>query len=208
MQFQRLTFVAVALFFGGCFIGGCTSESSNGSNSDTGSSSEISPQQDSLIVEGDLTASELDSFRIRRAFQSSAKNFNEAFRNGNFDEFLNYLHPSIVAANGGRSSFKNRLKEIYNANDTARYRQTLIGPVSQMIGVRDPKGNLTGWYCTMPVRRWLKGAPEQEFQLQWLGGQTLNAGKNCYFIDITQIEKEKIYQIMPDFRYLLENQTR
>ena len=208
MQFQRLTFVAAAFFFGGCFFGGCSSDSTQGSNSDTGSATAVTPSKDSLIVEGDLTASELDSFRIRRAFQISAKNFNDAFRRGNFDEFLNYLHPSIVAANGGRAAFKGRLQEIYNANDTALYRQTLIGPVSQMIGVRDPKGNLTGWYCTMPVRRWLKEAPDQEFQLQWLGGQTVNAGKNCYFIDITQIEKEKIYQIMPDFRFLLENQTR
>lgn len=207
MQFQRLTFVAAALFFGGCFFGGCTSDSTKGSNSDSGSATAVTPSKDSLIVEGDLTANELDSFRIRRAFQTSAKNFNDAFRQGNFDEFLNYLHPSIVAANGGRTAFKGRLQEIYNANDTAMYRQTLIGPVSQMIGVRDPKGNLTGWYCTMPVRRWLKGAPDQEFQLQWLGGQTVNGGKNCYFIDITQIEKEKIYQIMPDFRFLLENQT-
>lgn len=206
MQFQRLTFVAAALFLGGCFLGGCSSDSKNGSDSDTGSSSSVSPSQDTVIVEGDLTASELDSFRIRRAFQSSAKNFSEAFLKGNFDEFLNYLHPVIIAANGGRNSFKGRLQQIYNANDTGLYRQTLIGPVSQMIGVRDPKGKITGWYCTMPVRRWLKGAPDQEFQLQWLGGQTLNNGKNCYFLDITQIEKEKIYQIMPDFRYLLENQ--
>jgi len=208
MQFQRLTFVAAALFFGGCFLGGCNSDSKSSSDSDTESTTTASSTKDSLIVEGDLTASELDSFRIRRAFQTSAKNFNAAFQKGNFDEFLNYLHPVIIAANGGKNSFKVRLQQIYNPNDTALYRQTLIGPVSQMIGVRDPKGNLTGWYCTMPVRRWLKGAPDQEFQLQWLGGQTVNDGKNCYFLDITQIEKEKIYQIMPDFRYLLEKQQR
>lgn len=208
MQFQRLSIVAAALFFGGCFLSGCSSDSKSGPDADSASSTTTSSSKDTVIVEGDLTANELDSFRIRRSFQTSAKNFNDAFQKGKFDDFLNYLHPAIIAANGGRMSFKSRLQEIYKADDTALYRQTLIGPVSQMIGVRDPKGNLTGWYCTMPVRRWLKGAPDEEFQLQWLGGQTLNQGKNCYFVDITQIEKEKIYQIMPDFRYLLENQYR
>jgi len=207
MQFLRLANFVVVLFFGGSFFVGCLSDNTHSADAVKTDSSEIISSEKPRDVEGDLTTIELDSFRIRREFQISAKKFSEAFKAGDFDEFLNYLHPVIVNANGGRNEFKGRLSEIYIADDTAMYRKTMIGPVSQMIGVRDPKGNITGWYCTMPVRRWLKGSSDEKFQLQWLGGQTLNNGKNCYFVDITQIEKEKIYQIMPDFHYLLENQT-
>jgi hypothetical protein len=39
-----------------------------------------------------------------------------------------------------------------------------------------------------------------------LAGQTLNMGKDIYFIDITGIPKEKIFQLIPDFHFVLDKE--
>lgn len=184
------------------------SEESDSSGVDTTQASEVPNSAVDTIetegmVEGDLTASQLDSFRIRRAFQVAANEFTMGYDQGNWDAFLAHLHPSITQANGGSTNFKQRLKEI-KLQDTFKYERIVSGPVKSMMAMRDPKGNITGWYCLMPVRRWLKGRPESEFQLQWIAGQSLNNGKTVHFIDVTKVPKEKIAQIMPDLIPLLD----
>jgi hypothetical protein len=155
------------------------------------------------MVTGDLSASELDSFRMRRAFQVAANEFTMGYDKGDWDAFLAHLHPSITNSNGGSTNFKQRLKEI-KLQDTFKYERIVSGPVKSMMAMRDAKGNITGWYCLMPVRRWIKGRPETEFQLQWIAGQSLNNGKTVHFIDVTKVPKEKIAQIMPDLIPLLD----
>ena len=155
------------------------------------------------MVTGDLSASELDSFRMRRAFQVAANEFTMGYDKGDWDAFLAHLHPSITNSNGGSTNFKLRLKEI-KLQDTFKYERIVSGPVKSMMAMRDAKGNITGWYCLMPVRRWIKGRPETEFQLQWIAGQSLNNGKTVHFIDVTKVPKEKIAQIMPDLIPLLD----
>jgi hypothetical protein len=184
------------------------SEETESSDTDTTLSSSASNSAVDTIptgdmVTGDLSASELDSFRMRRAFQVSANEFTMGYDKGDWDAFLAHLHPSITNSNGGSTNFKQRLKEI-KLQDTFKYERIVSGPVKSMMAMRDAKGNITGWYCLMPVRRWIKGRPETEFQLQWIAGQSLNNGKTVHFIDVTKVPKEKIAQIMPDLIPLLD----
>jgi hypothetical protein len=184
------------------------SEETESSDTDTTLSSSASNSAVDTIptgdmVTGDLSASELDSFRMRRAFQVAANEFTMGYDKGDWDAFLAHLHPSITNSNGGSTNFKQRLKEI-KLQDTFKYERIVSGPVKSMMAMRDAKGNITGWYCLMPVRRWIKGRPETEFQLQWIAGQSLNNGKTVHFIDVTKVPKEKIAQIMPDLIPLLD----
>ncbi len=184
------------------------SEETESSDTDTAlslteSNSVVDTISTAPVVEGDLSASELDSLRMRRAFQVAANEFTMGYDQGNWDAFLAHLHPSITNSNGGSTNFKQRLKEI-KLQDTFKYERIISGPVKSMMAMRDSKGTITGWYCLMPVRRWLKRKPESEFQLQWIAGQSLNNGKTVHFIDVTKVPKDKIAQIMPDLIPLLD----
>ncbi len=199
-----LTLAGLAVQFQSC---GNSEETESSDTDTTMSSSESSSAVDTIptgdMVTGDLSATELDSFRMRRAFQVAANEFTMGYDKGDWDAFLAHLHPSITNSNGGSTNFKQRLKEI-KLQDTFKYERIVSGPVKSMMAMRDSKGNITGWYCLMPVRRWLKGRPESEFQLQWIAGQSLNNGKTVHFIDVTKVPKEKIAQIMPDLIPLLD----
>lgn len=199
-----LTLAVLAVQFQSC---GNSEETESSDTDTTISSSESNSAVDTIptgdMVTGDLSATELDSFRMRRAFQVAANEFTMGYDKGDWDAFLAHLHPSITNSNGGSTNFKQRLKEI-KLQDTFKYERIVSGPVKSMMAMRDSKGNITGWYCLMPVRRWLKGRPESEFQLQWIAGQSLNNGKTVHFIDVTKVPKEKIAQIMPDLIPLLD----
>ncbi len=199
-----LTLAGLAVQFQSC---GNSEETESSDTDTTMSSSESNSAVDTIptgdMVSGDLSATELDSFRMRRAFQVAANKFTMGYDKGDWDAFLAHLHPSITNSNGGSTNFKQRLKEI-KLQDTFKYERIVSGPVKSMMAMRDSKGNITGWYCLMPVRRWLKGRPESEFQLQWIAGQSLNNGKTVHFIDVTKVPKEKIAQIMPDLIPLLD----
>lgn len=146
----------------------------------------------------------VDSIKMCAAFQTAANEFTTGYKMKNVPIYAKYLHPSIVKMNGGLEAFKSKIKT-YIAQDTMRFSKMLTGPVKRVEAAIDPKGNVTGWYCLMPVRRWPLYS-KKEIKVQWLAGQSLDHGKNIYFIDITGVPKEKIYQIMPDYHFLLEKE--
>jgi hypothetical protein len=140
---------------------------------------------------------------VRLGFEQAAKAFMESYRDGRFTEFVRYMHPAVVKAYGGPVPFIAQLKQTKN-QDPQRYRKWETGQLEAFTAVRDDRGRVTGWYSVVPIKRWLEGAPDGEYQLQWLGGQSLDA-KQFHFVDITDGDKGMIYRIMPDMRYLLES---
>lgn len=154
-------------------------------------------------IEG-ISPEKLDSLRVRKKFNESAQNFWDAYKDGNFDIYVRYLHPTIIRSLGGTAEFKRRAKAM-KAQDPYEYDEVMVGPVDSMSSARNERGDITGWYCVMPIRRWVKGAPADQYQLQVLAGQTTDHGKNCVFADITNMPKEKILLLMPDMRFLFRN---
>jgi len=171
---------------------------SDDGNVDTSSQEYSGNSQQSLRVEGN----EIDE-KVRAGFESTAMAFMESYRDGKFSEFVQYMHPAVVKAYGGPYAFIDRLQKS-KAKDPQQYRKWESGPLEAYTSVKDSKGRITGYYCVVPIKRWLVGTPDTEYQLQWLGGQSLD-GKNFHFIDITDGDKGMIYRIMPDMRFLLEN---
>ena len=171
---------------------------SDGGNVDTTSQKSSNDSRQSLLDDGN----EIDK-KVREGFERTAKAFMESYRDGKFSEFVQYMHPAVVKAYGGPFAFIDRLQKS-KAKDPQQYRKWESGPLEAYTSVKDSKGRITGYYCVVPIKRWLVGTPDTEFQLQWLGGQSLD-GKNFHFIDITDGDKGMIYRIMPDMRFLLEN---
>jgi len=171
---------------------------SDGGNVDTTSQKSSNDSRQSLLDDGN----EMDK-KVREGFERTAKAFMESYRDGKFSEFVQYMHPAVVKAYGGPFAFIDRLQKS-KAKDPQQYRKWESGPLEAYTSVKDSKGRITGYYCVVPIKRWLVGTPDTEFQLQWLGGQSLD-GKNFHFIDITDGDKGMIYRIMPDMRFLLEN---
>ena len=171
---------------------------SDGGNVDTTSQKSSNDSRQSLLDDGN----EMDK-KVREGFERTAKAFMESYRDGKFSEFVQYMHPAVVKAYGGPFAFIDRLQKS-KAKDPQQYRKWESGPLEAYTSVKDSKGRITGYYCVVPIKRWLVGTPDTEFQLQWLGGQSFD-GKNFHFIDITDGDKGMIYRIMPDMRFLLEN---
>lgn len=147
----------------------------------------------------------VDSLKMCASFQTAANEFTTGYKLKNVAIYAKYLHPSIVNMNGGIEKFKQKLVS-YVKQDTAQYRKMVTGPVKRVEAAIDPRGKVTGWYCLMPVQRWPLYGNKNEIKVQWLAGQSLDHGQHIYFIDITGIPKEKIYQIMPDFHFLLDKE--
>ena len=154
-------------------------------------------------IEG-ISPEKLDSLRVRKKFNQSAQAFWDAYVKNNFDIYVRYLHPTIIRSLGGTEEFKKRAQAM-KSQDPYDYDEVMVGPVDSMSAARNERGDITGWYCILPIRRWVKGAPDDQYQLQVLAGQTTDHGKNCVFADITNTPKEKILLLMPDMRFLFRN---
>jgi hypothetical protein len=141
--------------------------------------------------------------RVKLGFESAANAFMNSYRQEKFLEFAKYMHPAVVKAFGGPAAFAEQTQK-GKSQDKQVYRKWECGPLEKFKTIRDDRGRITGWYCVVPIKRWLEGRPDHQFQMQWLGGQCLNA-KDFHFIDITDGDKDLIYRIMPDMRFLLEN---
>lgn len=104
------------------------------------------------------------------------------------------------------TKYMDRLKTLF-ATDKPQFDRIVSGPVKKIAPAIDDEGYGHGWYCLMPVRRFTTVNGKKTMEMQWLGGQTLDMGKNIYFIDITGAPREKILQIMPDLRFVLDEEA-
>lgn len=151
-----------------------------------------------------LESLSVDSLKMCAAFQTAANEFTTGYKNKDAKIYVKYSHPAIVKMNGGMDKFIAKVGPFMKL-DTFKFAKMITGPVKRVEPAVDPKGKVAGWYCLMPVRRWITNNPK-DFRVQWLAGQTLNMGKDIYFIDITGIPKEKIYQLIPDFHFVLDKE--
>ena len=191
------------------FIGACGNDSSDEIDSSLSMKYEATGKSnsESLINGGKPTLG--DEIHTKKEmeiiFEESATEFANSFREGDFKTFISYMHPTLVRAQGGNMEFEEKLEKMENPDELMAFRKWKVGPVRAIKEVKDKSGKHSGWYCIIPVTRWLKNAPDSVAQQQWLAGQSVNQGRNCYFMDITGTEEQQAYQIMPDLRYLFEN---
>jgi hypothetical protein len=147
-----------------------------------------------------------DSLKLSAAFQLAANELSQAYLKKDVFLYCKYTPPNIVEANGGPAKYRARVKEIF-ATDHVLFDRIVSGPVKRVQAAVDDEGYGHGWYCLMPVRRFrtINGKPGME--LQWLGGQTLDMGKTIYFLDITGKTRQQIEQVMPDLRFVLDQEA-
>lgn len=201
-----LTILVLFLIIGSCGSGGNDASTEGSSLNDTSGIGEGISQEKirDTFSEGNNSTPESDfELSVRSGFENAAKAFMESYREKRFIEFSQYMHPTIIKVYGGKAAFIEQLKQ-NQAQDKQEYRRWESGPIEAFTAAKDDRGRITGWYAVIPIKRWLETAKDSEYQLQWLGGQSLD-GKSFHFIDITEGDKGMIYRIMPDMRFLLEN---
>lgn len=189
------------------FFGGCTSNSNETDKSDSTAVAET--DENSVPVEHFKDQAYYDSFtrdslRMREKIQIAANTFTNSFMRSDYKTYASFLHPAIIQMNGGMDKMIQRLGSIMPM-DSTKFTRILTGPIQKIHPALLDQGSVTGWYALMPVRRWLPNTDKSKFQLQWLAVQALDNGKRIYFIDITQAPLEKVYQLMPDLRFVLDN---
>jgi len=190
------------------FVGACGSDSSDEVDQSVSLENEAVGKSNADPLINDSTSNSETGIPTKKEmeiiFEESATEFANSFREGDFKTFISYMHPTLVRAQGGNMEFEEKLKKMENPDEHKAFRKWEVGPVRAIKEVKDKSGKHSGWYCVIPVTRWLKNAPDSVAQQQWLAGQSLNQGRNCYFMDITGTEEQQAYQIMPDLRYLFE----
>ena len=148
---------------------------------------------------------QIDSLKMLSAFQRAANRYSQAFLAKNADVCAEYALPAMVKANGGLDKYKQKLQRFFTADPVVPDR-VVAGPVERIGPKLDKEGYGHGWYCIMPVRRYITVNGKQMLDVQHMAGQTLDEGKNIYFIDITGMPWEKIKQVMPDLDFLILSQ--
>ncbi|PHX92003.1 MAG: hypothetical protein CK532_05380 [Flavobacteriales bacterium] len=143
-----------------------------------------------------------DSVKMSVLFQLAANDLGKSYLNKNAETYSKYTLPAIVKANGGLPSYIQKLQLKFSSEQESIVK-ILSGPIHRIQPLLDEKGFGNGWYCLMPVKIFRKESTEIKQEMGWMGGQTLDEGKTIYFIDISNMPKEKIMQIMPDLRCVL-----
>ena len=146
-----------------------------------------------------------DSLRMGIAFQRAANDMCRSIKTHDALGYLRFTPPNIIRVFGGKEKFLASLKK--NFESETRYAERVVaGPVKRVAAAIDDEGYSHGWYCLMPVRQFLVDGGNKVMDMQWFGGQTLD-GIHFYFINVTDVSKEHIAQLMPDLRYVLDPET-
>lgn len=146
-----------------------------------------------------------DSLKMSAAFQRAANGMARSLKAHDALAYTAYTPPTILQKFGGKERFVQSLRSNFEA-EKRQVERVVAGPIKNIAAALDDQGYEHGWYCLMPVRQFLNEDGKKVMEMQWFGGQSLN-GKDFYFINITDIPREHILQIMPDLRYVLDPET-
>lgn len=147
-----------------------------------------------------------DSLKISAAFQHAANVLSRAYREKDVVTYAQFTPPAIIKMYGGADIYRSKVKA-YMQQDSLVFTRVVCGPVKRIQPAIDNEGYAHGWYCLMPVRRFRNSGGKEIMEIQWLGGQTLDLGKTIYFLDVTGKPREQIMQIMPDLRFVLDQEA-
>lgn len=205
--------IIASLLIGGC-KNGCNS-TANKNLSDTNSYVDPKELENPLVAKnldsiplpdlkdtGKLDETGKDSLIFSRKFQLAANQMAKAEMEKNYDVLANYAPENILKKMGGREAYIARMKELDKNRPV--YGKIIAGPVKKVAPAVDDEGFSSAWYCLIPVRSYRSENGKELVDLSWLGGQANISGKGIYFLNVTNLSKEQISQVMPDLRFVLE----
>lgn len=147
-----------------------------------------------------------DSLHMSIAFQLAANELSRSFKNHDLVAYCKFTSPTLVKMYGGMEKYRARVKQSFDS-DSVVFKKILSGPVKRVQAAIDNEGYEYGWYCLMPVRRIRVENGNEIVEEQWLGGQSLDKGKTIYFLDITGKTRDQILKVMPDLRFVLDQEV-
>lgn len=145
-----------------------------------------------------------DSLRMAIAFQRAANQLCGVLKNKDAEGYLKYTPPAVLKVFKGQTSlYLAKLREGFAA-EAGTTDRIVAGPMKRVSAALDDQGYSHGWYCLMPVRRFVTTNGKRVMEMQWFGGQSLDEGRTCYFLNVTNIERNKILSLIPDLRFVLD----
>jgi len=145
-----------------------------------------------------------DSLRLGVAFQYAANEMCRVLKQKNAAAYVKFTPPAVLTKYGGEKKFMASLNRFFQ-EETGEVDRIVAGPIKRVAASTDDQGYSHGWYCLMPVRRFIRSnTGEVAMEMQWFGGQTLDAGKHIYFLNVTKVPRDKILSLMPDLRFVLD----
>lgn len=197
-------------------LGSCSgSDSGNDSGNDSGDT--LKPVSNDPLTADSIAPTSLkdtanldeygkDSLKMSAAFQHAANVLSKAYQNRDVVTYSQFTPPVVIKMYGSPEAYRSKVRE-FMMRDTPVFDRVVSGPVKRVQAAVDNEGYGHGWYCLMPVRRFRKKGGKDVMEIQWLGGQTLDMGKTIYFLDVTGKPREQIMQIMPDLRFVLDQEV-
>lgn len=123
-----------------------------------------------------------------------AMEMGNAFMRNNFNDFVKYMHPEIIAFAGGRESMREKMDSAYLAMKRfrVRFKRYWIGDPGEIV---NHKGQLQ---ALLPQSTTLITALGQITMETTMIVISNDKGKNWWFIDTNVYKSEKLKNILPD----------
>lgn len=146
-----------------------------------------------------------DSLYFAWLFQKEANRLGRAETGRDYQTLASFAPEGVLKKFGGRNQYISRLK----AADENRepYEKILNGPVKRVAPAVDEEGFSGAWYCLMPVRAYRQVEGREVVDMMWLGGQADLGSKKVVFLNVTNLSREQIMQVMPDLRFVLDAES-
>lgn len=146
-----------------------------------------------------------DSLYFAWLFQKEANRLGRAEMARDYQTLAAFAPEGVLKRFGGRDQYISRLKAA-DENRTS-YEKILNGPVKRVAPAVDDEGFSGAWYCLMPVRAYRQIEGREVVDMMWLGGQADLGSKKVVFLNVTNLSREQIMQVMPDLRFVLDAES-
>jgi len=131
---------------------------------------------------------------------------NAAFKNSDFKTYAKFVLPGLVKKQKGMANVVANLEKD-NKKNPLNFTRIVSGPIIDVADVIDQKGKSSGWYCILPHSSSINQNGKEMRADGYLVGYSPDM-KECYFVDITRSPDEKVFQLLPDLKFIYERIPR
>jgi hypothetical protein len=129
-----------------------------------------------------------------KTIKVQAMDLGSAFMKNDFNTFVKYMHPNIIAFAGGKEKMKAMMDSAYGAMKLfgVSFKRYWIGNPGEIINYKDQLQTVLPQTTTMTTP-----LGELTAETHWIVIST-DKGKNWYFIDTNVYQVDKIKNVLPD----------
>jgi hypothetical protein len=121
-----------------------------------------------------------------------ANNLVNAFRNSNWNEYLNISYPGVIRYYGGKQGFSEYVQRLRSINNN------ILEEAPEQLEMIQIQHDLKEWQCVVKKTRQTLIDGKKAIIISYLVGQSKDEGQNWTYFDVAYNSVENVVYIMPD----------